>query len=402
MSNKRGCSFGWMQVNRAAAVCIVSVGLLALLAAWNRVPVWSAEPAAPAWKYEATQLRPFWEGDVVEGESLLFLRDEKTETASASLLFPVTEVLAVRNSAGDVTFERGRDYEWKAGMREIVLPAGSRIPAFVPKELRRPAKSQKYELTHRDGDGEIFFGGALEYAAMQTCVTYRHGPTEWKSKLPKFDRATLPRTVARLAERQPLKIVMLGDSISAGANASALYNAPPYQPAFPELVRRHLAERFKGQVELKNLAVGGTDTGWGLKQVDAVVAEQPHLVLLAFGMNDSAGRDARSYRETTKAIMDRIRAKLPECEFVLIASMLGNRDWIRLKHDVFPQYRDALQELSGPGAALADLTSIWTEFLARKKDWDQTGNGVNHPNDFGHRVYAQVITSLLDARDQPN
>ncbi|MCA9060384.1 MAG: hypothetical protein KDA85_17865, partial [Planctomycetaceae bacterium] len=28
-------------------------------------------------------------------------------------------------------------------------------------------------------------------------------------------------------------------------------------------------------------------------------------------------------------------------------------------------------------------------------DSDLTGNGVNHPNDFGHRVYAQVLASLL-------
>ena len=50
---------------------------------------------------------------------------------------------------------------------------------------------------------------------------------------------------------------------------------------------------------------------------------------------------------------------------------------------------------------MADLTSIWTEFLHRKKDWDQSGNGVNHPNDFGHRVYAQAIAALLVASKQP-
>jgi hypothetical protein len=67
---------------------------------------------------------------------------------------------------------------------------------------------------------------------------------------------------------------------------------------------------------------------------------------------------------------------------------------------LFPQYRDALRELTGPGVALADLTSIWTEFLERKQDWDQTGNGVDHPNDFGHRVYAQVISVLLDPQGE--
>jgi hypothetical protein len=45
--------------------------------------------------------------------------------------------------------------------------------------------------------------------------------------------------------------------------------------------------------------------------------------------------------------------------------------------------------------ALADLTGVWTELLARKGYHDLTGNGVNHPNDFGHRLYAQVILGLL-------
>jgi hypothetical protein len=43
-----------------------------------------------------------------------------------------------------------------------------------------------------------------------------------------------------------------------------------------------------------------------------------------------------------------------------------------------------------------DPTFTCTGSLKRKQDWDQTGNGVNHPNDFGHRVYAQVILKLLE------
>ena len=44
---------------------------------------------------------------------------------------------------------------------------------------------------------------------------------------------------------------------------------------------------------------------------------------------------------------------------------------------------------------MADLTTLWGELLERKRDCDLTGNGVNHPNDFGHRVYAQAILGLL-------
>jgi acyl-CoA thioesterase-1 len=75
--------------------------------------------------------------------------------------------------------------------------------------------------------------------------------------------------------------------------------------------------------------------------------------------------------------------------------MLGGPSRTALRHKLFPQYRDALARLCGPGIALADLTSVWAELLEHKQAWDLTGNGVNHPNDFGHRVYAQVLSSLL-------
>ncbi len=357
-----------------------------------------AQSTEHAWQYRPELLQPFWAHGVVEGESLLFIKDEKTGQAKAKVLFPIKELVRVENSRGDVIYELGKDYLLGTDPREILLPAGSKIPAFTVADLRRPPKSQPYELTHRDGNGEIMFGAKLEYAEMQTCITYRHAANDWKKPVPVFDAKALPTTINRLTNHQALSVVTLGDSISAGANASAGYDMAPYQPAYPELVRLELAKHYSCEVTMKNLSVGGKDTAWGLTQVDAVVAEKPNLVILAFGMNDSAGRSAADYQSLTKQTIDAIRKQIPDCEFILVASMLGNRDWIRLKHEVFPEYRDALQSLCGPGIVLADLTTVWSGFLELKHDWDQTGNGVNHPNDFGHRVYAQTILALLRNR----
>ena len=113
--------------------------------------------------------------------------------------------------------------------------------------------------------------------------------------------------------------------------------------------------------------------------VEQVTRPKPDLVILAFGMNDSAGRSAEEYGTNTAAMISKIRESLPDAEFILVASMLGNRDWVLLKHDVFPQYRDQLAKLCKPGIGLADMTSVWNEFFKRKKDHDLTGNGVNHP-----------------------
>lgn len=379
-------------------LCVMSLVALSLAFAVRPVGAQektTAEKPAGEWKYDADLLRPFWIGERMEGESVLFIRDEANGEASASTLFPIEKVVAVRNSAGTMTYEEGRDYRWKKGDRKIVLPKGSRITSSTPKDLRRPAKSQKYELTHRDGDGEIFFGGRLEYHDLQTCITYDHAPNLWKSSVPKFDAQALPRTLERLRTKQPVSVVVLGDSISSGCNASGWAGDVPFQPAYPELFRRILAERYQTNVTLSNPSVSGRDTGWALTMVDGVIEAKPDVVVLAFGMNDSAGRPAAEYLANTKKMIEKVRERRPEAEFILVATMLGNRDWIRLQHDLFPQYRDALLTLRAPGVTVADLTSIWQGFLEVKKDWDQTGNGVNHPNDFGHRVYAQALGALL-------
>jgi len=377
---------------RSVVLALLPVGLV-LAAAPRHLP--AQEQAKPAWKYSADMLRPFWLGDVMQGESVLFVKDEKTGEGRASVLFPIDRVLSVSSSSGEMQYEEGRDYVWKAGSREIVVPAGSRIVVSKPDALRRPAGSQKYRLTHRDGNGEIYFGAKLEYHDLQTIVSYTHAPGLWKTPVPKFDADALPGTLKKLRNREPVKIVVLGDSISTGCNASGWADGKPFQPAYPDLLGRMLEEKYKGPVSVTNLSVGGMDSAWGLTQVDKVLEAAPDVVLIAFGMNDSAGRPAADFQAKIAATIQAIREKRPGAEFILIATMVGNPGWATLKQEMFPQYRDALAKLCGPGVALADVTSVWGEFLKLKHDWDQTGNGVNHPNDFGHRVYAQVIGSLL-------
>ncbi len=355
---------------------------------------------AVSWTYDADVFKPFWLGDTVEGESVLFIKDPVTGEAKAEVLFPVEAIVNVIRAVdwktpNGISFENGRDYVYMPGSREITLPKDSRIPSYTADAVRRPAGSQTYKLTHRDGNGEILFGATDEYHQMQVCITYRHKAEAWPSALPSFDENALPRTIKKLQNKEAVSIVLLGDSISTGCNASGWANAAPHQPPYQDLLLRHLKETYSPNITLTNLAVGGTSTPWGISRVPDVVAAKPDLVILAFGMNDSSGRSADEYKSNTAEMIKATRESSPETEFILVATMLGNSDWVTLKHDLFPQYRDALAELVQPGVALADMTSLWTEMLKRKKDCDMTGNGVNHPNDFGHRIYAQVLTTLL-------
>ncbi|MBN2559597.1 MAG: SGNH/GDSL hydrolase family protein [Phycisphaerae bacterium] len=348
-----------------------------------------------AWTFDAAKLRPIWLSTTMDGESVLFVQPGAGARPKAALLFQPTKILAVRSASGEVTYVEGRDYEWQRGTREITLPGGSRIPHRTPQDLRRPAKSQPHRLTHRDGNGEILFGATHEYHDMQTQVTYEHTRDAWSGPLPAFAGAQLPRTVNKLNAKQTLSIALLGDSISTGCNASGWAKVAPFQPPYQDLLARGLEAAYGTKIALKNCAVGGTGTAWGLANIGKVLQADPDLVILAFGMNDAAGLPAARYQANIKGMIDAVRKARPQCEFILVATMLGNKDWTTLHPELFPQYRDTLAQLCGQGVALADMTSIWAELLKYKKDWDMTGNGVNHPNDFGHRVYAQVLCTLL-------
>ena len=119
------------------------------------------------------------------------------------------------------------------------------------------------------------------------------------------------------------------------------------------------------------------------------------LLIVAYGMNDVGRRDPVWFGQQAKLIYDRAKAKRPNVEIIWVASMLGNKEWMHTPREMFFSYRDELSKLTGPDAVVADLTSVWHELLENKHDLDLTGNGLNHPNDFGHRLYAQAILQLL-------
>ena len=158
-----------------------------------------------------------------------------------------------------------------------------------------------------------------------------------------------------------------------------------------------LEKHFGSKVTLINKAVDGTTSENGLKLVkdQQLGKERPDLAIIAFGMNDVYYQHAaEKYQANIRGMIDQIRADSPNTEFILVAPLLANAErGVTMK--LFPQNRDALAKLCGPGVALADLTSTWGELLKRKTYYDLTGNGVKHPNDFGHRIYAQTILALL-------
>jgi len=135
---------------------------------------------------------------------------------------------------------------------------------------------------------------------------------------------------AQAADR-PVRIVVLGDSLSAGLGL-------PAQDTLPAKLERAL--RAKGvAVEIQNAGVSGDTAAGGLARLDWSVPDGTDAVILELGANDAL-RD--SDPKATRAALDAISRRLQERRIaVLLAGMLAPRnlgpDYAKAFDPIYPE-----------------------------------------------------------------
>jgi acyl-CoA thioesterase-1 len=314
-------------------------------------------------------------------ESVFFM-GAKGVSSTASLLFAPERVLSLHDARRETTFEEGRDYELRQDERTVVRLPSSRMPCTAPEDV----------ATLICAEDDAFHRRQVE-------VTYTHAGG-WNGPVPWCKDEAVPGTIRRLRAAEPVRVALTGDSISEGYDASGFIRVPPYQSAYGALVAAGLEQAYGSPIELHNFAVAGWTSDHGLADVERVASANPQLVIVAYGMNDASYAAPAELAGNVSALIDQVRRTSPDAEFVIVSPMLPNPEADPRVMPRFPAYRDALARLSGRGVVLADVTTLWTHLLARKTYYDVTGNGLNHPNDFGHRLYAQVILAQLVERDR--
>jgi acyl-CoA thioesterase-1 len=136
---------------------------------------------------------------------------------------------------------------------------------------------------------------------------------------------------AALAADRPVKIVVLGDSLSAGLGL-------PVVDAFPSKLDRAL--KAKGAaVEIVNAGVSGDTASGGRDRVDWSVPEGTDAVILELGANDALrGVDPKVTRAALDAILSHFEARhIP----VLFAGMQAPPNmgaaYVRAFNSIFPE-----------------------------------------------------------------
>ncbi|MBE6574568.1 MAG: SGNH/GDSL hydrolase family protein [Ruminococcaceae bacterium] len=331
-------------------------------------------------------LRPIWDTDVMYYESLTFVNGESL------LMFEPEEILSLFDSHIQKEFKLGVDF--KVEGRRIYLLPDTDIFSFTEDELypSEPIPGHTFPM----GDRNILFYEEHFYHDRQYAVSYRIKENTWKGHRPENQSHLFPATMQKLRNGEPINITLFGDSICVGANASGFTGAEPYLPSFSGLLIEYLEHRYGSKVDFHNPSIGGKDSKWGADTVEENVNFRFNdLVIISLGGNDSF-TEPDDYIKNIQTIIDSVRNKHPETEIIVAAPTFANRLLKGSFHGNQPVFIGHMHKLKGERIAVADITSMQTELLEHKRYIDLTGNNVNHPNDFFHRMIAQYFIEMFE------
>lgn len=210
---------------------------------------------------------------------------------------------------------------------------------------------------------------------------------------------SLPRTRQLIAERQPIRIVLFGDSISevkTGWNGGA--SAP--ERNWGAVLARRLAEAYPAAAfTAHHFAIGGQNSSEGLGRLDGLESFKPDLVLVAFGANDCAYHFLQP--EETRLALTTLATEITKrfrADVVLVGTGGDNPlkpFFLHLEETIEAQRRAAV-EADVPFVSMRAATLAATENGKRWAEFHfDTGNC--HPTDRGHEVWAAAALAVLKA-----
>lgn len=340
-------------------------------------------------------MEPLWKEGTIKRESVIFLEENDFQS---ELLFGINKIIKLESSDQKTVYTEDEDYFIKDG--KIVLTEKSSVPKLFSSQLY-PEKYQEGKVFGCTRGGYLSFSEGTYWHKLQTYVTYETKGSINDIPLPAKSEL-LPKTLKKLSCGETIRLVVYGDSISEGYNASGFVGEEPYMPSYGQLTAEFAVSKG-ASVWLKNTSLAGKDTVWALENVkERVIQYSPDLVILAFGMNDGTSRiSGEDFRKNMETLRNEVLKSNPDCEFIMIAPTLPNKMACLLDEEKTPfygtqdEYADEIVKLKQQGTDILDMTAIHRSLLRKKKFTDMTGNNVNHPNDYLVRWYAQCLCIML-------
>ena len=207
----------------------------------------------------------------------------------------------------------------------------------------------------------------------------------------------MERVKELLKDKKPLTWVFYGDSITHGS--SHTFGWRDYTELFAERVRGELGRYMDMIIDS---AASGDNTRGLLESFEWRVGRfNPDIVFVMIGMNDCSKDNpidleefTENLRTLTSKIIDTGAIPVMQTTCPIIAHQAPERE------PYFPAYMDAIRTVAEEKhLPLIDHTKYWQENEDKCFYWM---SNAFHPNEMGHRVFAQRIFQSLNIMDMEN
>jgi acyl-CoA thioesterase-1 len=211
----------------------------------------------------------------------------------------------------------------------------------------------------------------------------------------------LPHTAQVLREKKSLRIVCYGDSISeVGRSERWFGGATAPERNWGQQLGVLLRAAYPGvEIQVLHFGIGGHNAYEGLGRLDWLKEYQPDLVLVAFGANDTGWHPIPP--EATKLALKTLTQWIKErhgADVMLLSSGGDNPQQPNLAHvaETVQGTREAADEA---GAGFIDLRAATLRVTENGTRWTDYHNGPQdcHPNDAGHRFWAETVFAAMQA-----
>lgn len=179
-------------------------------------------------------------------------------------------------------------------------------------------------------------------------------------------------------EADPVRIVFLGDSLTAGPGLAL-------EETFPALLEERL-QRDGIPAEIVNAGVSGDTSAGGLRRLDWILRQEPDLLVLELGVNDGLrGQPISGIEQNLRKIVR--RARKAESRVLLLGLRIPpsyGEEYSRSFRNLYPRIAEDLD---------VPLVPFLLEGVAGRPALNRP-DGI-HPNAAGHRILADTVEPQL-------
>lgn len=333
--------------------------------------------------------------------------------------------LVVRVRDGDTAFvgEKGKDYDADLDWGTVGRLPGGRIAADQPVLISYAYAKRRLDSVVLTADGRIVLKQGVPHVA--TCQPPALAPGERRlanvfipgripaltadelfpiletaypeppRSIPSIAAVRLPKTLRKLQTGEPLRILAWGDSVTTYERWQRMF------------VGRLKAKYPAAKIELITEAWGGRNTSSYLAEPpgsphnyrEKVLDRKPDLIVSEF-VND-AGLDPAAVEERYSRLLADFQGIGAEWAILtphyVIPEWMGLTRQRDIDHDPRPYVAGLRQFAEKHQVALADASlrygRLWRQGIPYLTLME---NNINHPDDFGHSLFADSLLALFD------